>query len=131
MNENILFAIIMAIATILPLFIGIAYAIYRRIAYYERKLDKSWRIYEANFLKECPLCKSKDIALKETIIFPKIIVNASGVPNKIYFPTYDINSNWKIYCKSCGCSSSEFSGISEVIDNWNNRTERIEDNGIQ
>jgi len=132
MNDNNIIALIgMGLLIVVPLVIAACYGLYRRIAYYKKELEDSYRNYSLDVIKECPLCKSKEVTLQETIKFPNIEVNAYYSYSKIKFHTYDIKSTWKIYCKSCGCSSSEFSGISEVIDNWNNRTERIEDNGIQ
>lgn len=114
-----------------PLLIAACYGLYRRIAQYEKKLDDSYRNYDLDIIKECPLCKSKEVTLQEAIKFPNIEVNVPYASSKITFHTYDIKSTWKIRCIACGCSSTEFNDISEAINNWNNRTERIEQNGIQ
>ena len=131
MNDDFLIGVITAIVVGVPLLIAACYGLYRRIARYEKKLDDSYRNYSLEFIKACPLCKSKEVILQEAIKFPKIEVNVPYEFNKITFHTYDIRSTWKIRCTACGCSSTEFNDISEVINNWNNRTERIEDNGVQ
>ncbi len=131
MNDDLLIGIFTAAVIIIPLLIAACYGLYRRIAYYEKKLDDSYRNYSLDVIKECPLCKSKEVTLQETIKFPDIEVNVPYNDSKIKFYTHDIQSTWKIRCTSCGCSSKEFSDISEAINNWNNRTERIEQNGIQ
>ena len=132
MSENIIALIGMGLLIVVPLIIAACYGLYRRIAHYEKKLDDSYRNYSLDVIKECPLCKSKEVTLQEAIKFPDIEVNAPYYGgDKIIFHTYDIKSTWQIRCTSCGCSSKEFSDISEAINNWNNRTERIEHNGIQ
>lgn len=115
---------------VVPLLIAACYGLYRRIAQYEKKLDDSYRNYSLDVIKECPLCKSKEVSLQETIKFPNIEVNVPYCDSKIKFHTFDIKSTWKIRCTACGCSSTEFNDISEAINNWNNRTERIEQNGL-
>lgn len=114
----------------IPLLITACYGLYRRIAQYEKKLDDSYRNYNLDVIKECPLCKNKKVTLQEAIKFPSIKVNVPFCNSKIRFYTSDIQSTWKIKCDSCGCSSKEFYNISEAINNWNNRTERIEQNGL-
>ncbi len=133
MDENNMIALIgMGLLIGVPLIAAACYGLYRRIAYYKKEIDDSYRIYSLDVIKECPLCnKRKEVILQETIKFPNIEVNALYSYSKIKFHTYDIKSTWKIMCTSCGCSSTEFNDISEVINNWNNRTERIEDNGVQ
>lgn len=128
MDENNTIALIgMGLLIGVPLLIAACYGLYRRIAQYEKKLDDSYRNYNLDVIKECPLCKSKEVTLHETIKFPNIKVNVPYCDSKIQFYTYDIKSTWKIRCTACGCSSTEFNDISEVINNWNNRTERIEE----
>lgn len=130
-NDNMIALIGMGLLIVIPLVIAACYGLYRRIAKYEKKLDDSYRNYSLDIIKECPLCKSKEVTLQETIKFPNIEVNVPYASSKIKFYTHDIQSTWKIRCTSCGCSSKEFSDISEAINNWNNRTERIEKNGLQ
>jgi len=130
-NNNMIALIGMGLLIVVPIIIAACYGLYRRIAQYEKKLDDTYRNYSLDIIKECPLCKSKEVTLEETIKFPNIYVNAPYAYSKITFHTYDITSTWKIMCTSCGCSSTEFNDISKVINNWNNRTERIEQNGIQ
>ena len=130
-NNNTIALIGMGLLIGVPLLIAACYGLYRRIARYEKKVDDSYRNYDLDIIKECPLCKSKEVTLQETIKFPDIFVNAPYGSNKITFYTHDIKSTWKIRCTACGCSSTEFNDISEAINNWNNRTERIEKNGIQ
>lgn len=130
-NDNMIALIGMGLLIVIPLVIAACYGLYRRIAQYEKKVDDSYRNYSLNVIKECPLCKSKEVTLQETIKFPNIEVNVPYASSKIKFYTHDIQSTWKIKCTSCGCSSTEFSDISEAINNWNNRTERIEKNGLQ
>lgn len=125
-NDNMIALIGMGLLIVVPLVIAACYGLYRRIARYEKKPDDSYRNYSLNIIKECPLCKSKEVTLQETIKFPNIEVNVPYGSSKIKFYTHDIKSTWKIMCTSCGCSSTEFSDISEAINNWNNRTERIE-----
>ena len=117
--------IVVGLIVVVPLLIASCHGLYRRIARYERKLDDIYRNYSLDVIDVCPLCKSKEVTLQETIKFPDIYVNIPYAYNKITFHTYDIRSTWKIRCTSCGCSSTEFNDISEVINNWNNRTERI------
>lgn len=131
MNDDLLIGIFTAAVIIIPLLIAACYGLYRRIAKYEKKLDDSYRNYSLDVIKECPLCKSKEVTLQETIKFPDIEVNVPYSGSKITFHTFDIKSTWKIRCTVCGCSSTEFNDISEAINNWNNRTERIEKNGLQ
>lgn len=126
MNDDLLIGIFTAAVIIIPLLIAACYGLYRRIARYEKKLDDSYRNYNLDVIKECPLCKSKEVTLQETIKFPNIEVNVPYASSKIKFYTHDIQSTWKIRCIACGCSSTEFNDISEAINNWNNRTERIE-----
>jgi len=121
----------MGLLIVVPIIIASCYGLYRRIAHYEKKLDDSYRNYSLDVIKVCPLCKSKEVTLEEAIKFPDIEVNAPYGGSKIIFHTYDIKSTWKIRCISCGCSSKEFNDISEAINNWNNRTERIENNGLR
>lgn len=130
-NNNTIALIGMGLLIGVPLLIVACYGLYRRIAQYEKKLDDSYRNYDLDIIKECPLCKSKEVTLQEAIKFPNIEVNVPYASSKIKFYTHDIKSTWKIRCIVCGCSSTEFNDISEAINNWNNRTERIEKNGIQ
>ena len=129
-NDNMIALIGFGLLIGVPLLIAACYGLYRRIAQYEKKVDDSYRNYDLDIIKECPLCKSKEVTLQETIKFPDIEVNVPYGGSKITFHTYDIKSTWKIRCTSCGCSSTEFNDISEAINNWNNRTERIEQNGV-
>lgn len=131
MDNNMIALIGMGLLIVVPLLIVSCYGLYRRIAHYEKKVDDSYRNYSLDIIKECPLCKSKEVTLQETIKFPNIEVNVPYCNSKIRFYTSDIRSTWKIRCESCGCSSTEFYDISEAINNWNNRTERIEQDGIQ
>ena len=131
MNDDFIIGIFTAAVIIIPLLIATCYGLYRRIAQFEKKVDDSYRNYDLDIIKECPLCKSKEVTLQEAIKFPNIEVNVPYCNSKIQFHTCDIKSTWKIRCTACGCSSTEFNDISEAINNWNNRTERIEQNGLQ